>query len=209
MQQYRLASEVLADSPTEICGLHKDVFKSVILGWLKERSYQPFGEEAFEDLWLLLDTTNRKVNKRKRGRPKKVNNRVLSRKAIEEIRGIFEETESKDLPESGADRQLDKSTENSRVYVKLEIERLFKLSEKKCTKVFFAMVLESLKDKINVDISDEEFCLSFGLNRKTISKYKDSRSFPVDDNVKLKSLHDSITERLRTITIEFDSVSKD
>ena len=179
MQQSRLASEVLADSPTEICGLHKDVFRSVILGWLKERSDQPFGEEAFEDLWLLLDTTNRKVNKRKRGRPKKVNNRVLSRKTIEEIRGIFEETESMDLPESGADRQRDKSTENSRVCVKLEIESLFKLSEKKCTKVFFAMVLESLKDKINVDISDEEFCLSFGLNRKTISKYKGNYSAPL------------------------------
>jgi len=199
VQQSKLASEVLADSPTEIRGLHKDVFKSVILGRLKERSYQPFGEEAIEELWLSLVTANKKFNKCKIGRPKKVYNRVLSRKTIEEIRGIFEETESRDLSESWADGQRGKSTENSRVYVKLEIERLFKLSEKKCTKVFFAMVLVSLKDKLNVDISDEEFCLSFGLNRKTISKYKDSRSFPVDDKVKLKSLHDRITERLRTI----------
>lgn len=205
---------MLAGTPADKCCLHKDVLKFVFQGWLKGRSIQTCEQDVGE-LWELLVEAQHQFNNRKKGRPKKIYDRVLSKKTIEEISGIFKELLKVSPPVSWSGNQRYKTSQESRrrdVIVELEIERLTGLSKKKCYLVFLAMVLWSLKNKVTLDITDEEFCSSFGLNRKTITNYV-NRIFSKSDledekKVKLRALHDSITERLKSMEFDWDRVSK-
>lgn len=177
--------------------------KSAILGWFKENKDKPLTEQRFGELCALLDLGQHQFNNGKRGRPKKTK-RTFSRKTVEEISNVFEESVKVNLRESRSEcKQPQPSHDSTPCVVKKQIERLTKLSEKKCHTVFYVMVRESLK-KLHPSITDEEFTFAFGLNRKTISNnVKRFLKCDLEDGeVTFRALQDSITERLNLITIE-------